>query len=215
MNAAGICFQPGLQANPVVPQAFLMATPARDGARSSADDLNRLLLAVASAQDRQAFASLFKHFAPRVKSYVMRSGLASSVAEEIAQATMLAVWRKASFFDPARAGAATWIFTIARNLRIDHQRRERAPETLAPDASGEAEPPPSGEALMIAAERETRVRDALGSLSEEQALIVRLSFFSEKPHAEIARELGIPLGTVKSRARLALARLRNLLDDVL
>jgi RNA polymerase sigma-70 factor (ECF subfamily) len=192
-----------------------MANTARDQTLMATDELNRLLVCVATAQDRQAFARLFKHFAPRVKTYGMRSGLTAGIAEEIAQATMLTVWRKASSFDPSRAGAATWIFTIARNLRIDHQRRDRSPEQLAPDASGEPEPPPSGEALMMNAERETRVRIALGALSDDQALIVRLSFFNEKPHAEIARELGIPLGTVKSRARLALTRLRNLLDDAL
>lgn len=177
-------------------------------------DLDVLILAVARAQDREAFAALFRHFAPRVKAYLIKTGLAPNAAEELAQETLLTVWRKASYFDPARAGAATWIFTIARNLRIDLIRRERH---LGAHAVAEAEEPmdeASGEAILMDAERDARVRAALGALSEEQAAIVRLSFFQEKPHTAIAEELGIPLGTAKSRVRLALGRLRVLLEDL-
>ena len=176
-------------------------------------ELIRLLDAVAQTQDRKAFAQLFAYFAPRVKGFLIRTGLAESVAEEVTQEVMIAVWRKASYFDPSRAGASTWVFTIARNQRIDRLRRTRsrtADHLL--DLSDEPDTPPSGEDIVIMAEREEEVRKALATLSHEQATIVRLSFFSETPHAEIARELGIPLGTVKSRVRLALNRLRNILD---
>ncbi|KAA0069579.1 sigma-70 family RNA polymerase sigma factor [Tardiphaga sp. P9-11] len=176
-------------------------------------ELIRLLDAVARAQDRKAFAQLFAYFAPRVKGFLIRTGLAESVAEEVTQEVMIAVWRKASYFDPSRAGASTWVFTIARNQRIDRLRRTRsrtADHLL--DLSDEPDTPPSGEDIMIMAEREEEVRKALATLSNEQATIVKLSFFSEAPHSEIARELGIPLGTVKSRVRLALNRLRTLLD---
>jgi RNA polymerase sigma-70 factor (ECF subfamily) len=156
---------------------------------------------------------LFNGFAPRLKSFLMRSGLDGAAAEEVTQETMLAVWRKASYFDPQRAGVSTWIFAIARNQRIDHLRRERVRASDADvDLSEMAELASSGEDIAIAAERERHVRFVLDALPNEQAEIVRLSFFAEKPHVEIARELGIPLGTVKSRVRLALARLRNLLD---
>ncbi|MGO4836122.1 sigma-70 family RNA polymerase sigma factor, partial [Rhizobiaceae sp. 2RAB30] len=135
-------------------------------------------------------------------------------AEEVTQEVMIAVWRKASYFDPAKAGASTWVFTIARNQRIDLLRRTRSRTTdQLLDPSDEPETPCSGEDIAIMAEREEGVRKALANLPDEQATIVRLSFFAEKPHAEIARELGIPLGTVKSRVRLALNRLRNLLDS--
>ncbi len=166
------------------------------------------------ARDRGAFVELFTHFAPRVKSFLLRSGLDDLAAEEVAQETMLTMWRKASYFDPNRAGLSTWIFTIARNQRIDRLRRgrEQVPD-INPDPSDDPDLPASGEELAIAAERERLVSAALGALSDEQAKIVRLSYFSEKPHAEIARELGIPLGTVKSRIRLALNRLRALLDN--
>lgn len=179
----------------------------------SPEDLIRLMDAVARAQDRNAFARLFAHFAPRVKSFLVRSGLADAVAEEVTQEVMVAVWRKASSFDPGRAGVATWVFTIARNRRIDRLRRMRSRTAdHVVDPSDQPDMPPSGEAIALTAEREEEVRKALDILPSEQAAVVRLSFFAEKPHAEIARELGIPLGTVKSRLRLALSRLRAMLD---
>lgn len=145
---------------------------------------------------------------------MMRAGLEDSPAEELAQETMLTMWRKASTFDPARAGVSTWIFTIARNKRIDRLRRAQArPDDVLIDPSDEPDEPLSGEEIAIATEREHHVRAALNALSGEQSTIVRLSYFADKPHAEIALELGIPLGTVKSRIRLALVRLRALLDS--
>ncbi|MGB3867210.1 MAG: sigma-70 family RNA polymerase sigma factor [Xanthobacteraceae bacterium] len=179
----------------------------------SPEELIGLIDAVARKQDRNAFARLFGYFAPRVKSFLLRSGLADSAAEEVTQEVMIAVWRKASYFDPHKAGASTWVFTIARNQRIDRLRRTRSlTADRLPDPSDESEMPPSGEDIAIVAEREEGVRKALESLPIDQSTIVRLSFFADKPHAEIARELGIPLGTVKSRVRLALNRLRTLLD---
>lgn len=183
-------------------------------ANQAAPDFDRLLQAVGADRDRKAFAALFQHFAPRIKSYLMRFGTAANMAEEFAQETMLIVWQKAASFDPARAGASVWIFTIARNLRIDHIRREKSAAKYEPDPSDEPDLPPPSDVFVLASEREDRVRNALKSLSEEQAKIVQMSFFSEKPHAEIARDLGIPLGTVKSRIRLAMDRLRNLLGDL-
>lgn len=178
------------------------------------EELIRLINAVARYQDRKAFALLFSYFAPRVKSFLMRSGLADSIAEEVTQEVMLALWRKASYFDPGRAGASTWVFTIARNQRVDRLRRTRSllSDRVA-DPSQEPAAPLSGEDIAITTEREEEIQRALGTLSSEQATIVRLSYFADKPHAEIARELAIPLGTVKSRIRLALNRLRVVLDS--
>jgi len=192
---------------------FLTESSARHVAPDP-EDLLQLISAIAREQDRNAFARLFAYFAPRIKGFLGRAGLADAVAEELTQETMVAVWRKAPSFDPSRAGLSTWVFTIARNLRIDHLRRSRivpGDEPFEPD--DEADPAPSGENIAIATEREETIRQALANLSDEQAKIVRLSFFAEKPHAEIARELDIPLGTVKSRIRLALARLRLVLDS--
>lgn len=178
------------------------------------DEQIALIRAIADRQDRSAFARLFVHFGPRLKTFVMRRGLGATAAEEIVQETMLSLWRKASYFDASRAGVATWIFTIARNLTIDYQRRDRSGAAIDEDPSEAADAPVTGEAIVLAVEREERVRAALAALSPEQLAVVRLSFFSEKPHVEIAEELGIPLGTVKSRMRLAMQRLRPLLDDL-
>jgi RNA polymerase sigma-70 factor (ECF subfamily) len=197
------------------PQAKVIALkPAhQQKALPSADDLCGMMQAVAKEHDRSAFAVLFGYFAPRVKAFLMRSGLPDNVAEEVTQETMLTMWRKASYFDPSRAGVSTWIFTIARNQRIDRLRRESVqPMDDRFDPSNERVSPHSAEDIALVAERDEQVHSALDALSKEQATIVQLSFFAEKPHTEIARELGIPLGTVKSRIRLALNRLRSLLD---
>ncbi len=187
-------------------------TTARQSAPPEAFEPARLILAIAAEADREAFAGLFNHFAPRVKSYLTRLGASSAAAEELAQETMLSVWRKAAQFDPARAGASTWIFTIARNLRIDALRKER-PQPLEEDPTDVA-PEPAADAVVFAAERDVRVRAALKALSREQAEVIELSFFSEAAHSEIAERLGLPLGTVKSRLRLAMNRLRSLLEDL-
>ncbi len=177
-------------------------------------DYAALIGAVANAADRAAFGALFRHFAPRVKTFLMRAGASAAMAEEIAQETMLTVWRKAAQFDPAKASAATWIFTVARNLRIDMLRRERHPDTLLPDdLEDRADEAPLADRLIIVAERDDRVRVAMASLPPEQAEVVRAAFFHDKPHAEIERLLNIPLGTVKSRLRLAMTKLRAALED--
>lgn len=191
--------------------ALVTATLDNTGALSP-EELAQCIVAIAASKDRHAFTLLYRHFAPRLKSFYQRSAMAPNLAEELAQETMLQVWRKAALFDPSRAGAGTWIFTIAKNLRIDHLRKDRIAISSDAEPAEEMDETPNGEEMIISGEQENRVRAALSSLSTEQAAIVRLSFFSEKAHAEIARELGIPLGTVKSRVRLALAKLRTLLD---
>lgn len=169
--------------------------------------------AIAERTDQAAFSELFRHFAPRVKTLLMRAGAPGARAEELAQEAMLTVWRKAAQFDPEKASAATWIFTIARNLRIDSLRRERHPDTLMPDLMEEADNAPQADQILLAGERDDRVRAAMASLSPEQAAVVRAAFFLDQPHAEIERHLNIPLGTVKSRLRLAMSKLRTALED--
>ena len=172
-----------------------------------------LLAAIASHGDRDAFAALFAHFAPRVKGYLLRLGLSNARAEELAQDTLLTAWRRAEAFNPAFGTAAAWIFTIARNLRVDAARRDRMFPRLELMAE-EPDPPPQADAVLQSAQRAARLRAALDRLPAEQAEVIRLSFLDERPHAEIERVLGIPLGTVKSRLRLAMMRLRGLLDDL-
>ena len=181
---------------------------------SGGPDYAALIEAIARRRDRAAFADLFAYFGPRVKAWMMRAGSNSVVAEELAQETMLAVWQKAALFDPARAGVSTWIFTIARNLRIDTLRRERHPSELMPDPSDEPDLPPEADRILALSQQETRIRAALSLLPSEQADVIRKAFFEDKVHAEIEKELGIPLGTVKSRLRLAMSRLRAALGDL-
>ena len=177
-------------------------------------ELARLIEAVAARQDRDAFVALFDHFAPRIKAFLMRSNLPAAAAEELAQEALLTVWRKASQFDRQRAGASSWIFAIARNLRIDSARREMRAKVLDLEANEDSEPPAPPDAELLASEREQRVRAALDHLTDEQRRAVRLSFFDGKAHGDIATELELPLGTVKSRIRLAMNRLRDVLGDL-
>ncbi len=147
---------------------------------------------------------------------MQRSGATEASAEELAQEAMLTVWRKAALFDPASAGASAWIFAIARNLRIDAFRRERrggATEVSEVEAEFQIDESPQQDAAFAAMQSETLVRSALAELSADQMRVIELSFFEEKAHADIARILDIPLGTVKSRLRLAMNRLRNLLGE--
>ena len=171
--------------------------------------LNSLLMAVGATRDRAAFEALFRHFAPRIKAYLLRLGAGAAVAEDVAQEALLSVWRKAHLFDPTKASAATWIFTIARNLRIDVLRRERRPEFNSDDPAFVPDEEPQADAGLVRAGDEAQLRAAIGRLSPEQAKVVELSFFADKPHSEIAKELGLPLGTVKSRLRLAMAHIRG------
>ena len=187
-----------------------------DGATSDAARWAGLITAVARHGDREAFADLFTHFAPRIKTFMRRSGASEQIADDLAQEALLAVWSKAKLFDPNSVGASAWIFTIARNLRIDALRRDkRTRKNYTDDIDLEFQvddglPPDAG---VAAAQAESRVRSALATLPEDQLRVIELSFFDEKAHAEIAQTLRIPLGTVKSRLRLAMARLRGLLGD--
>ncbi|MBX7199933.1 MAG: sigma-70 family RNA polymerase sigma factor [Rhodospirillaceae bacterium] len=177
-------------------------------------DWPQCLGAIAALRDRAAFEQLFAHFAPRIKTLMRRSGLEDAAAEELAQEALLVVWRKAHMFDPSTTGAAAWIFTIARNLRIDALRRARGEEASNIDAEFLLDSAVSADAVVAAGERESRVRTALATLPADQVRVVELSFYHEQAHGEIAAALGIPLGTVKSRLRLATAKLRGLLGDL-
>jgi len=175
---------------------------------------NDLLNRVGLTQDRDAFARLFAIFAPRVKAYMMKVGSDPASSEEITQETFIRVWRKADQFDPKKASAVTWIFTIARNLRIDRLRKENRP-TFDPD-----DPifvPETSQTPLENIEQSNvveRVKSSIGSLPEDQREVVQLSFIEGLSHQEIANALGLPLGTVKSRLRLSFVKLRHALGDL-
>lgn len=162
---------------------------------------------VADAQDEAAFAALFRHFAPRVKAFLMKSGANEVQAEECAQEALATVWRKAHLYDPTRASAATWIFTIARNRRIDVIRKQRRPE---PEDLpwGPQDAPPAADAIALQQEAEQLGR-ALSTLPDTQRSLILRAFYGDLSHTQIAAETGLPLGTIKSRIRLALDRLRQ------
>lgn len=189
------------------PPAGSASGKVKNGVQMKGPDWSEVLSAVA-AQDKASFATLFRHFAPRVKSYMLRLGSDDSQAEELAQETMAMVWRKAGQYDPARAAASTWIFTIARNLRIDAFRRANRPELDPEDPALVPDAPPQGDAVVEQKQNAERVRAALAALPDEQRQVLHMSFFDDKTHSEIAAALDLPLGTVKSRIRLAFGRVK-------
>ena len=181
---------------------------------SSRAELDALLTKVGRDKDKTAFATLFSYFAPRLKSFLLRLGTDMSTAEELAQEAMIMVWRRAETFDPKQAGASTWIFTIARNKRIDRLRRDGRPLPDMLDPAMMPDQPETGLEAVNRGEEEDKLRQAMKKLPEEQAKMIFAAYYEEKSHREIAEESGLPLGTVKSRIRLALTRLRAHLDEI-
>jgi RNA polymerase sigma-70 factor, ECF subfamily len=191
---------------------LIVVSPVGKAMTFSQNDPASWLRAIAQRRDKAAFAALFGAFAPRIKGFLIKTGSPASVAEELAQETMLTVWRKADLFDPAIGTPSAWIYAIARNLRIDRLRHDKNANFVLIYQVLEAELPRPDETAEVAAHEE-QIRIALGSLPDEQAAVVRLSFYEDKAHADIARILGIPLGTVKSRLRLAMGKLRRDLGE--
>ena len=186
---------------------------AADSPALTIPELNGLLAQVAGSRSRAAFAELFGHFAPRIKGFMIRSGASEELAEEIVQETMVTVWTKATQFDAGRAGASNWIFTIARNKRIDILRRISRPEPDPEDPMFRPDAPMTGEEFTQSNQDQARVQVAMAELPPEQLEIVRLSFFDSLTHSEIAERLSLPLGTVKSRLRLSFRKIRTALGD--
>lgn len=172
---------------------------------------DRLIEAVALRRDREAFAQLFSYFAPRLKAWLIKSGATPGAAEDFAQDAMLTVWRKADLFDARKARAATWIFTIARNRRLDMLRRDSRPLPV-PEIELAEQVVERPDDLLVLSDDAERVRDALSQLKPDQVEVLRLAFFMDSPHSEIARQLDLPLGTVKSRIRNAMIKLRLILE---
>jgi RNA polymerase sigma-70 factor (ECF subfamily) len=170
-----------------------------------------LIARIAQSQDRAAFAELFEHYAPRVKTLLVRSGSPPSVAEELAQEAMLTVWRKAHLFDASRASAAAWIFTIARNLRVDSLRRGSS-NLYIMDATLGVEEPPQPDAVLSGAQDAEQVRAAMRTLNPDQALAIEMAFFQEQTHSQISETLGVPLGTIKARIRFGMMKLRAFIE---
>lgn len=163
--------------------------------------------AIRDRKDQAAFAELFGYFAPRVKAFLMKSGASPDLAEECTQEVMATLWRKAHMFDPAKASVSTWIFTVARNRKIDILRKERRPEPEDLPWGPEAEP--EQEEVMTLQQESKKLGKAIADLPDKQKDLILKAYYGELSHSEIAEQTGLPLGTIKSRIRLALDRLRR------
>ena len=170
------------------------------------------MLAVRDNRDRNAFAALFDHFAPRLKGFIIRSGASAHQAEEIVQDVMLTIWRKASMFDPHRAQVSAWIYQIARNRQIDIARKENRP--MPEELKEEPGMEPDASQILGLEQEAGQLKQALANLKPEQREIIEKAYVGELTHQEISAQTGLPLGTIKSRIRLGLERLRHELKDL-
>ncbi|MFN3312674.1 MAG: sigma-70 family RNA polymerase sigma factor [Hyphomonas sp.] len=169
--------------------------------------------AIASRRSRDAFAELFSFFAPRIKSFMLRLGASDSEAEELAQDVMITVWQKAGLYDSRQASVSTWIFRIARNRRIDVQRRQNRPELPADDPMLMPPDIEMPDQIVARGQTEELVRERLARLSPDQKVLIQAAFYDGLSHSEIAKAFNLPLGTVKSRLRLAFLRLKGELTE--
>jgi RNA polymerase sigma-70 factor (ECF subfamily) len=176
--------------------------------------MSDLLQRVAANGDVEAFRALFEAYAPRVKSYMLRQGADAATAEELAQETLLSVWRKAALYSDEKGSATTWIFTIARNLRIDRLRKEVVWQPLPENNEERPSEDPGPEEEFSERERGEKVRAMLAELPPDQSEVVNLAFIEGLSHSEISKRLDLPLGTVKSRMRLAYQKIRDALEDL-
>ncbi|MET4698765.1 RNA polymerase sigma-70 factor (ECF subfamily) [Constrictibacter sp. MBR-5] len=182
-----------------------------DGER--VEDLTGLVRAVALQRDRAAFCTIFEVMAPRVKAFLRRGGADDQTAEDVTQDVMITVWQRAAMYDPAKASVSTWVFTIARNRRIDLIRRARRPEIDVVETEMRAEEDPAHREMEARLDAPA-LASAMQRLPSDQKALLELAFFEDKTHTAIAESLGLPLGTVKSRLRLGLAKLRAALGDI-
>lgn len=172
------------------------------------ENFSSLMENISKRRDRVSFSRIFDHFAPRVRSYMLRLGAPPAQADDLVQDVMLTIWRRADQFDPAKAGVGTWIFTIARNRRIDLIRKDRRPELDPNDPALVQGEEPSADVVLQRKQGGAKIQAALATLPENQSEMLRLAYFEDMSHGDIAQALSLPLGTVKSRIRLATDKLR-------
>jgi RNA polymerase sigma-70 factor (ECF subfamily) len=181
--------------------------------KPDSEEMARLARKIAEYRDKQAFAVLFDYFAPRINAYLQKLRMEKAEAEEITQEVMFTLWHKAALFDPAKSNLSTWLYRIARNRRIDSARRDRCAELDASDPGLLPTPEPMPDTGIDKFQREVILKSALAELPPEQFETLRMAFFLGYSHSQIAEETGLPVGTVKSRIRLAFSRLRSILEN--
>lgn len=193
--------------------AIIESTASTATSAPTPEALAGLLQAVAVRRDRDAFEGLFRYFAPRLKSYMRRLGADDAAAEDLAQETMVMVWRKAGYYDASKAMPSAWVFTMARNLRIDRLRRQRFQEVPLLGEADCADEPADTDDRVVERIDANKLAGLLEALPRGQLEVVRLAFYEGLSHSEIGERLAVPLGTVKSRLRLAFAKLRAAFGD--
>jgi RNA polymerase sigma-70 factor (ECF subfamily) len=192
----------------------------KTGQKPDADDQSfgavsdgALMARVTQARDKAAFGEIFRRYAGKLRGFMAQGGAPIEEAEEAAQDVLMTVWRKAELYDPAKASLGAWIYAVARNRRTDLYRRRARPTPDPEDPLFQRDPDPPSETLLAESDRDRMVTQALASLSEDQAAVVRLAFYEGLSHGEVAERLGAPVGTVKSRLRLAFKKLREALGS--
>lgn len=189
-------------------------TDRNEAASNRPENTAAQIVAIAASADMVAFEALFRDFGPRVRAYLLKVTRNSQAAEDLTQETMMAIWRKAGQFDPERGQASAWIYTIARNIWIDSWRKQKRPAFDPDDPALVPPAEPAASDLLENKQSGAALHKALASLPAEQVELIRLSFFDEDSHSTIAARTGLPVGTVKSRIRLAFGRLRTALEEV-
>jgi RNA polymerase sigma factor (sigma-70 family) len=190
------------------------SNPPKPSETTENDHVASCLVAVAQTRDVAALRKIFTLYSPRIRAYLIKHTRDPQAAEDLVQEVMLAVWRKAEQFDPMRGSASAWIFAIARNTYIDAWRRQKRPELDMNDPALVGDPEPGPSDLMVQRQRQDAVLKAMQTLPQDQVDLIKLSFFEEASHSTIAKKLSLPVGTVKSRIRLAFGRLRLALEDL-
>jgi RNA polymerase sigma-70 factor (ECF subfamily) len=190
-------------------------SPADKKPAENAQEMIACMALIADKRDRAAFMRVYEYFAPRVKSFLIGRGLNQATADDVLQEAMLAVWEKAHSYKSEKAAVSTWIFTVARYKYIDRLRRDGRQKTDSDEPDLRASDLPVSDDEVLQEQRQDAVQAAIAQLPEDQQSVIFLSFIKGLAHSEIAEQLGLPLGTVKSRIRRAFGRLREELGDLL
>ncbi|WP_262696243.1 sigma-70 family RNA polymerase sigma factor [Kordiimonas aquimaris] len=177
------------------------------------ETLEMLAAQVAKERSKQAFKKLFDHFAPRIKSFILKQKISDEAAEDLTQEVMVTVWHKAHMFDPKKAKLSTWIFRIARNKFIDQVRKQKYVEVNVDDHIQFVEADEKTDTPVIQGQDKKRITKAMSQLKDNLRTVIELSFYQDMSHSQIAEHLDLPLGTVKSRIRIAFQKLRAELGD--